>query len=231
MPKNVVAYAPPIPLKLTMERNVSATTQKIEENTATNTVKLGGGPSNEQNQNTSANKNTSALGGATGNAQPCTFFLIPVGLRVVAIQHCDTGLYIAMDPKGKVYTSEMFTNECKFKEACAENYYVVYSCLGSKHPTKNRPMHIGINKNGRVTRGTRANKSRECCHFLPHPIEVVMMREPNSYEVVGGPSMKNTKTEMSASSSANVIGHGKSIKHKASETVGQAPTIPEIVTQ
>ena len=58
-----------------------------------------------------------------------------------------------------------------------------------------------------------------------------MMREPNSYEVVGGPSMKNTKTEMSASSSANVIGHGKSIKHKASETVGQAPTIPEIVTQ
>ena len=88
-------------MKLTMERNASATTQRIEENTATSTVKL---ESNNQNQNTSANKNTSALGGATGNAQPCTFFLIPVGLRVVAIQHCDTGLYIAMDPKGKVYT-------------------------------------------------------------------------------------------------------------------------------
>ena len=61
--------------------------------------------------------------------QSCCFYLIPVGLRVVALQHCDTGLYVAMDPKGKLYTCEMFTVECKFKEACAENYYVVYSSI------------------------------------------------------------------------------------------------------
>lgn len=111
----------------------------------------------------------------------------------MAIQHADTGLYIAMDPEGKLYTCEMFTAECKFKEACVENYYVVYSSVQYKHPKKNqRPLHIGLNPKGRVTRGTKATKTKHCTHFLPEPIEVVMMREPSSYEIVGAPSRSTT---------------------------------------
>lgn len=161
------------------------------------------------------------------STQSCCFYLIPVGLRVVALQHCDSGLYVAMDPKGKLYTCEMFTVECKFKEQCAENYYVVYSSIQYRHPQKNRAMHIGINEKGKITRGTRAHKQRQCTHFLPHPIEVVMMREPNSYEVVGGPVGKTKPGhEVSASSSANIIGRKERM---ANPNFGANP-IPEVVT-
>ena len=61
---------------------------------------------------------------------------------------------------------------------------IVKKTSSYRHPTKSRAMHIGINHKGKITRGTRAHKARECTHFLPHPIEVVMMREPNSYDVV-----------------------------------------------
>ncbi|GLD53583.1 fibroblast growth factor 11a isoform X2, partial [Lates japonicus] len=44
------------------------------------------------------------------------FNLIPVGLRIVAIQSTKTGLYVAMNSEGYLYTSEHFTPECKFKE-------------------------------------------------------------------------------------------------------------------
>ena len=33
------------------------------------------------------------------------FFLIPVGLRIVSIQHMDTMLYVAMNSEGKLYAS------------------------------------------------------------------------------------------------------------------------------
>lgn len=36
---------------------------------------------------------------------PALFNLIPVGLRVVAIQSVKTGLYIAMNGEGHLYTS------------------------------------------------------------------------------------------------------------------------------
>ena len=144
----------------------------------------------------SNNNDQSLLEETTSNSVPeneAIFYLIPVGLRIVAIQHADTGLYIAMDPEGKLYTCEMFTAECKFKEACVENYYVVYSSVQYKHPKKNqRPLHIGVNDRGRITRGTKATKTKHCTHFLPEPIEVVMMREPSSYEIVGAPSRSTT---------------------------------------
>lgn len=39
------------------------------------------------------------------NYSPALFNLIPVGLRVVAIQSVKTGLYIAMNGEGHLYTS------------------------------------------------------------------------------------------------------------------------------
>lgn len=43
----------------------------------------------------------------------CTiFFLIPVGLRIVAIQHRDTHLYIAMNVEGRIYTTVNVLTVC-----------------------------------------------------------------------------------------------------------------------
>ena len=134
------------------------------------------------------------------------FYLIPVGLRVVAIQHVDTGLYIAMCPDGRAYTCEMFTGECKFKEVCVEQTYVTYSQTVDKYPKRlptadqkqqKKLLYLGISAKGSALRGSKAfdketKKLKFNTHFLPQPIECIMMREPSSYEVIGGPVRQTT---------------------------------------
>lgn len=134
------------------------------------------------------------------------FYLIPVGLRIVAIQHVDTGLYIAMCPDGRAYPCEMFTSECKFKEVCVEQTYVTYSQtiekVSKRQQNQNMPipdqkkmtkmLYLGINPKGGIIKGTKCTdketkKLKYATHFLPQPISCVMMREPSSYEVIGGP--------------------------------------------
>uniref|UniRef100_A0A8D0CR13 Fibroblast growth factor n=1 Tax=Sander lucioperca TaxID=283035 RepID=A0A8D0CR13_SANLU len=100
------------------------------------------------------------------------FNLIPVGLRVVAIQSVKTGLYIAMNGEGHLYTSELFTAECKFKESVFENYYVIYSA-----------WFLGLNKDGQAMKGNRVKKTKPAAHFLPKPLEVAMYREPSLHDV------------------------------------------------
>uniref|UniRef100_A0A8C6SRX1 Fibroblast growth factor n=1 Tax=Neogobius melanostomus TaxID=47308 RepID=A0A8C6SRX1_9GOBI len=92
------------------------------------------------------------------------FNLIPVGLRVVAIQSVKTGLYIAMNGEGLLYTSELFTAECKFKESVFENYYVIYSSMLYRQQESGR-------------------KTKPAAHFLPKPLEVAMYREPSLHDV------------------------------------------------
>uniref|UniRef100_A0A8C4SFZ0 Fibroblast growth factor n=1 Tax=Erpetoichthys calabaricus TaxID=27687 RepID=A0A8C4SFZ0_ERPCA len=99
------------------------------------------------------------------------FNLIPVGLRVVAIQGTKTGLYIAMNCDGYLYTSEHFTPECKFKECVFENYYVTYSSVLYRQRESGRAWYIGINRDGQVMKGNRVKKTKAAAHFLPKLIE------------------------------------------------------------
>ncbi|XP_030605260.1 fibroblast growth factor 14-like isoform X4 [Archocentrus centrarchus] len=130
------------------------------------------------------------------------FNLIPVGLRVVAIQSVKTGLYIAMNGEGHLYSSELFTAECKFKESVFENYYVIYSSMLYRQKESGRAWFLGLNKEGQVMKGNRVKKTKPAAHFLPKPIEVAMYREPSLHDVgeavpklVGGPPSKSTTTE------------------------------------
>lgn len=95
------------------------------------------------------------------DSQFVTWLLIPVGLRVVALQNEATSLYIGMNSEGRIYTSvrvlkdsellvitntfeidmpriicvqDLFTNECRFKESVFENYWCLYSSIQYKHP-------------------------------------------------------------------------------------------------
>ncbi|XP_035769878.1 fibroblast growth factor 12-like isoform X1 [Neolamprologus brichardi] len=130
------------------------------------------------------------------------FNLIPVGLRVVAIQSVKTGLYIAMNGEGHLYSSELFTAECKFKESVFENYYVIYSSMLYRQKESGRAWFLGLNKEGQVMKGNRVKKTKPAAHFLPKPIEVAMYREPSLHDVgeavpklVGCPPSKSTTTE------------------------------------
>ncbi|CAJ1087473.1 fibroblast growth factor 12-like isoform X1 [Xyrichtys novacula] len=130
------------------------------------------------------------------------FNLIPVGLRVVAIQSVKTGLYIAMNGEGHLYSSELFTAECKFKESVFENYYVIYSSMLYRQKESGRAWFLGLNKEGQAMKGNRVKKTKPAAHFLPKPIEVAMYREPSLHDVgeavpklAVGPPSKSTTSE------------------------------------
>ncbi|XP_072294793.1 fibroblast growth factor 14-like isoform X3 [Eucyclogobius newberryi] len=141
------------------------------------------------------------LDGTKDDSTNATLFnLIPVGLRIVAIQSSKTGLYIAMNGEGHLYTSELFTAECKFKESVFENYYVIYSSMLYRQKESGRAWYLGLNKEGQAMKGNRVKKTKAAAHFLPKPIEVAMYREPSLHDVgetlpkSAAPSSKSTKS-------------------------------------
>ncbi|XP_028326824.1 fibroblast growth factor 12-like isoform X1 [Gouania willdenowi] len=132
------------------------------------------------------------------------FNLIPVGLRVVAIQSVKTGLYIAMNGEGHLYSSELFTAECKFKESVFENYYVIYSSMLYRQKESGRAWFLGLNKEGQVMKGNRVKKTKPAAHFLPKPIEVAMYREPSLHDV-GEAVPKNAACPPSKSTTSDKV--------------------------
>ncbi|CAI5791545.1 fibroblast growth factor 11 [Podarcis lilfordi] len=112
------------------------------------------------------------------------FNLIPVGLRVVAIQSTKSGQYVAMNAEGYLYTSTHFTAECRFKECVFENYYVMYSSTLYRQRESGRSWYLGINKDGQVMKGNRVKKTKAAAHFLPKLLEVALYREPSLHNVV-----------------------------------------------
>ncbi|XP_078057672.1 fibroblast growth factor 12a isoform X2 [Mustelus asterias] len=130
------------------------------------------------------------------NSNYTLFNLIPVGLRVVAIQGVKSGLYVAMNGEGLLYNSELFTAECKFKESVFENYYVIYSSTLYRQQESGRAWFLGLNKEGQVMKGNRVKKTKPSSHFLPKPIEVCMYREPSMHEIgdKAGRSRKSSGT-------------------------------------
>ncbi|XP_021392531.1 fibroblast growth factor 12 isoform X2 [Lonchura striata] len=117
------------------------------------------------------------------NSDYTLFNLIPVGLRVVAIQGVKAGLYVAMNAEGYLYSSDVFTPECKFKESVFENYYIIYSSTLYRQQESGRAWFLGLNKEGQIMKGNRVKKTKPSSHFVPKPIEVCMYREPSLHEI------------------------------------------------
>lgn len=117
------------------------------------------------------------------NSDYTLFNLIPVGLRVVAMQGVKANLFLAMNGEGFIYTSDVFTAECKFKESVFENYYVIYSSTLYRQHESGRAWFLGLAKDGAVMKGNRVKKTRPCSHFVPRPIEVCMYKEPSLHEL------------------------------------------------
>ncbi|XP_055398944.1 fibroblast growth factor 14 isoform X3 [Muntiacus reevesi] len=151
------------------------------------------------------------------NKNPTALFnLIPVGLRVVAIQGVKTGLYVAMNGEGYLYPSELFTPECKFKESVFENYYVIYSSMLYRQQESGRAWFLGLNKEGQVMKGNRVKKTKPAAHFLPKPLEVAMYREPSLHDV--GETVPKAGVTPSKSTSASAIMNGGKPVNKSKTT-------------
>ncbi|XP_035378703.1 fibroblast growth factor 14 isoform X2 [Electrophorus electricus] len=144
------------------------------------------------------------------------FNLIPVGLRVVAIQSVKTGLYIAMNGEGHLYTSELFTAECKFKESVFENYYVIYSSMLYRQQESGRAWFLGLNKEGQAMKGNRVKKTKPAAHFLPKPLEVAMYREPSLHDV-GETAPKAAAPPSKSTNEPAVMNGGRPVNKAASK--------------
>ncbi|XP_029892386.1 fibroblast growth factor 14 isoform X3 [Harpia harpyja] len=149
--------------------------------------------------------------------QTALFNLIPVGLRVVAIQGVKTGLYIALNGEGFLYTSELFTPECKFKESVFENYYVIYSSMLYRQQESGRAWFLGLNKEGQVMKGNRVKKTKPAAHFLPKPLEVAMYREPSLHDI-GETVPKAGVTPSKSTSASAIMNGGKPVVNKSKTT-------------
>uniref|UniRef100_A0A3P9H3H3 Fibroblast growth factor n=1 Tax=Oryzias latipes TaxID=8090 RepID=A0A3P9H3H3_ORYLA len=137
------------------------------------------------------------------------FNLIPVGLRVVAIQGVQTKLYLAMNNEGFLYTSEHFTPECKFKESVFENYYVTYSSMMYRQQASGRAWYLGLNKEGEVMKGNHVKKNKAAAHFIPKPLKVAMYREPSLHDLTELSRSGSGTPTKSRSASALLNGRGK----------------------
>ncbi|XP_028672057.2 fibroblast growth factor 22 [Erpetoichthys calabaricus] len=88
-----------------------------------------------------------------------------VSVGVVAIKSVNTGLYLAMNKKGKLYGSEEYNHNCKFKERIEENGYNTYASLRWKH--NGRQMFVSLNGRGMPRRGHKTRRKHLSAHFLP----------------------------------------------------------------
>uniref|UniRef100_A0A8C5CX82 Fibroblast growth factor n=1 Tax=Gadus morhua TaxID=8049 RepID=A0A8C5CX82_GADMO len=150
-----------------------------------------------------------------GTTDDSTLFnLVPVGLRVVAIQSVKTGLYIAMNGQGHLYCSELYTPEARFKEAVFESYYVVYSSLLYRQQESGRAWFLGLDKEGGAMKGNRVKRTKAAAHFLPKPIEVALYHEPSLHDV--GAIAKSVQGAKGASEPL-VMNEGKPVSRPSKE--------------
>ncbi|CAG00679.1 unnamed protein product, partial [Tetraodon nigroviridis] len=90
---------------------------------------------------------------------------------VVTLRGLISGLFIAMNDKGKLYGSVSidagprldghYSNDCRFKESLLANHYNAYE--SAAYPG----MYIGLSRTGKTKRGNRISPTMSMAHFLP----------------------------------------------------------------
>ncbi|NXU80351.1 FGF1 factor, partial [Oreotrochilus melanogaster] len=77
----------------------------------------------------------------------------------VYIKSTHSGHYLAMDPTGMLYGSQLLGEECLFLERLEENHYNTY-----------KNWFVGLKKNGSSKLGPRTHYGQKAILFLPLPV-------------------------------------------------------------
>nr|XP_027807091.1 fibroblast growth factor 6 [Marmota flaviventris] len=80
---------------------------------------------------------------------------------VVSLFGMKSALFVAMNSKGRLYTTPSFQEECKFRETLLPNNYNAYES------DLYRGTYIALSKYGRVKRGSKVSPIMTVTHFLP----------------------------------------------------------------
>ncbi|XP_056373998.1 fibroblast growth factor 22 [Hyla sarda] len=93
------------------------------------------------------------------------FQVYSVNVGVVAMHSAGTGLYIAMDSRGKLYGVKEYGPNCEFQERIEENGYNTYSSVRWRH--NGNFMYLALRENGLARLGRRTRRTHYSTHFLP----------------------------------------------------------------
>ncbi|XP_078736928.1 fibroblast growth factor 10-like [Lampetra fluviatilis] len=88
-----------------------------------------------------------------------------VEVGVVAIRGVESNFFLAMDKKGRVYSTKNFGDDCRFWERIEENGYNTYASRTWRHA--DRQMFLALNGKGVPRRGTKTRAQHPSAHFLP----------------------------------------------------------------
>ncbi|XP_036762791.2 fibroblast growth factor 6 [Manis pentadactyla] len=100
--------------------------------------------------------------GGTHEENPYSLLEISTVERgVVSLFGVKSALFVAMNSKGRLYTSPSFQEECKFRETLLPNNYNAYES------DLYRGTYIALSKYGRVKRGSKVSPIMTVTHFLP----------------------------------------------------------------
>ncbi|XP_036722314.1 fibroblast growth factor 6 [Balaenoptera musculus] len=80
---------------------------------------------------------------------------------VVSLFGVKSALFVAMNSKGRLYTTPSFQEECRFRETLLPNNYNAYES------DLYRGTYIALSKYGRVKRGSKVSPIMTVTHFLP----------------------------------------------------------------
>ncbi|XP_078077526.1 fibroblast growth factor 4 [Mustelus asterias] len=85
----------------------------------------------------------------------------PVERGVVSLLGVSSGLFVAMNNKGKLYGTAYYNDECKFNEILLPNNYNAYE--SNAYPN----MYMALSKNGKTKKGNKVSPIMTMTHFLP----------------------------------------------------------------
>ncbi|XP_072127482.1 fibroblast growth factor 3 [Mobula birostris] len=104
-----------------------------------------------------------------------------VDVGVVAIKGLFSGRYLAMNKRGRLYASEVYTPECEFVERIHELGYNTYASRSyrtiptpsgsSRRNSAERLWYVSINGKGRPRRGFKTRRTQKSSLFLPRVLD------------------------------------------------------------
>uniref|UniRef100_A0A8D0C6T8 Fibroblast growth factor n=1 Tax=Salvator merianae TaxID=96440 RepID=A0A8D0C6T8_SALMN len=95
--------------------------------------------------------------------------IFAVSQGIVGIRGVFSNKFLAMSKKGKLHTSDKFTDDCKFRERFQENSYNTYASAVHRTEKTGREWYVALNKRGKAKRGCspRVKPQHISTHFLP----------------------------------------------------------------
>ncbi|XP_041525854.1 fibroblast growth factor 22 isoform X2 [Microtus oregoni] len=88
-----------------------------------------------------------------------------VHVGTVVIKAVYSGFYVAMNRRGRLYGSRVYSVDCRFRERIEENGYNTYASRRWRH--HGRPMFLALDSQGIPRQGGQTRRHQLSTHFLP----------------------------------------------------------------